>query len=111
MAWELETVMEDLGHQVCGTAASQAGAVEAARREAPDLILMDVNLGRGGNGIDAAEEIRRDRSVPIVFCTAYSDSPQIVARMEAAGAAEILGKPISVERLRTVLCRIAGAEA
>jgi CheY-like chemotaxis protein len=110
VAWELETLMEDLGHLVCGTAASQAGAIEAARRDAPDLILMDVNLGRGGNGIDAAEEIRRDLAVPIVFCTAYSDSPPLVARMEAVGAAEILGKPISTERLRTVLRRIVGTE-
>lgn len=49
-----------------------------------DLILMDVHLGRGVDGIDAAAEILRRRTVPVLFLSAYTDAAT-VERAERVG--------------------------
>lgn len=76
-------------------------AHETARRERPDLILMDIVMPRMDGG-DAAAQIRKDpvlAQIPIVFLTA------IVSRKEAApgeliGGFPFLSKPVSLEDLR-----------
>ncbi len=49
-------------------------AVELAAGDTqPDLILMDIMLGRGINGAEAAEQILAKRNIPIVFLSSHSD--------------------------------------
>jgi signal transduction histidine kinase len=45
-----------------------------AFEQKPDLILMDIMLDGRMNGIETAEEIKKDMDVPIVFLTAYADN-------------------------------------
>jgi CheY-like chemotaxis protein len=85
---------------------SEAEAVSLALESRPDLILMDVRLGRGGDGVDAARTIHAHFPVPIVFCSAYTDQPETLARMQEADAAGILSKPILPKVLGTLLSRI-----
>lgn len=44
----LADVLAEAGHAVCAVAATEAEAVAAERRERPDLMIVDANLGRGG---------------------------------------------------------------
>jgi CheY-like chemotaxis protein len=106
IAWHLGEMVERLGFQVCGSAMSEAEAVSLALESRPDLILMDVRLGRGGDGVDAARAIHTHFPVPVVFCSAYTDQPETLARMREAGAAGILSKPIMPKVLGTLLSRI-----
>jgi len=46
-----------------------------------DLIVMDVELGRGKDGIETAAEILRDRNIPIIFSTSHTDQ-ETIERME-----------------------------
>jgi PAS domain S-box-containing protein len=53
-------------------------AAAAVEREKIDLILMDIDLGRGEmDGTAAAERILRDREVPIVFCTSHAEKEMV----------------------------------
>jgi PAS domain S-box-containing protein len=45
----------------------------------PDIILMDIDLGRGINGIETAERILSRHEVPIVFITGLADQEQVRA--------------------------------
>ncbi len=47
-----------------------------------DLILMDINLGRGMDGTDAAQEILRRHEIPILFLSSHTE-PAIVEKTEA----------------------------
>jgi CheY-like chemotaxis protein len=106
IAWHLGEIVERLGFKVCGSAMSETEAVTLALESRPDLILMDVWLGRGGDGVDAARTIHRHFQVPIVFCSAYTDEPETLARMRGAGAAGILSKPIMPKVLGAMLSKI-----
>lgn len=64
-------------YNTVGIAASAKEAVEIAKEKHPDLILMDVNLGNGGDGVSAAGEIQKFADIPFIFLTAYADSATV----------------------------------
>jgi len=98
----LEEMIEDLGYMVCGKAISGPGAVKAAEDYEPDLILMDIRLAQGTDGIDAAIEIRARLGIPSLFMSAFSDQATM-ARVKHAQPAGFVGKPYDEQRLRAAL--------
>lgn len=65
------------------TATSGEKAVELSKREEQiELVLMDINLGRGMDGTEAARAILAERDLPIVFLSSHTE-PQIVEKTEA----------------------------
>jgi CheY-like chemotaxis protein len=103
LAMALTLMLEDWGHQVVGTADTEIGATVLVKDERPDLVVMDIRLGRRDNGLRAARLIRASSEVPIVFCTAYADSPPIKAQVAAIGNAHLVGKPVDEERFEWLL--------
>ena len=64
----LTEMLTELGNVVCAVERTEAGAVAAAARFQPDLMIVDANLS-DGNGISAVETILRDQFIPHVFVT------------------------------------------
>lgn len=69
---EIEACLQMWGYSSI-TAFSGEEAIETALNEEPDLILMDIILGGKINGIMAAEEIKKEIKVPILFLSAYNN--------------------------------------
>ena len=109
VALGISSLLEEMGHEVCGVAASVKEALELSRAHSPALVMMDVNLQEGGNGIDAAHELRRFEHPPLVlFLTSYVDSATR-RRMEEAEPFAIMQKPFDEVHLqRTVEQALAG---
>jgi len=95
----LKALFETAGsYVVVGEAATAAAAVEAARRRAPDVVLMDVRLG-DGNGIEACREIRSQRpQTRVVMLTSYPDEDAVLASVTAGASGYVL-KESDPERL------------
>jgi DNA-binding response OmpR family regulator len=84
-------------------------ALEMARAEHPDLMLLDVDMGSGPNGFDVCRELKSaddTKNIPIVMLTAH-DSESDRAVGFAAGAAQYLTKPFGplelIDTIRTIL--------
>lgn len=92
VALDLEGVLSDEGHVVVGIATDADEAVRLAEREKPDLVLMDVRLARGSDGIAAAISIRQRVGVPCVFLTAHADD-ETKARAAPARPVRWIAKP------------------
>lgn len=77
---DLMRTVEDAGHHVLGTATRGEAAVATFTRivaggTTPDLVLFDINLGRGMDGITAAQAIRAlHADVAIAFRSAHGDA-------------------------------------
>ena len=87
-------------------AATGDGAVDKARASLPDLIVMDLAMP-GGAGDEAIASLKADsltRDIPIIVLTAISRGV-VVDRAIAAGAAEIVHKPVTFKHLDLVLQR------
>jgi DNA-binding response OmpR family regulator len=95
----LETLEYNLtrqGYAVC-TATDGLAALEVARRERPDLILLDVLLPNL-DGFEVCRILRREMSVPILMLTARADEVDKVVGLEV-GADDYLTKPFSMREL------------
>jgi PAS domain S-box-containing protein len=73
--------LESAGYEVSVAATGVAAITKAAEKPGPDLILMDIELGKGIDGTEASERILAELNVPIIFLSTHSD-PEIVARTE-----------------------------
>jgi len=106
LAMALTLMLEDWGHQVIGTADTEAGALALVEVERPDAVLMDIRLGRKDSGLRAARQIRTGSDVPIVFCTAYADSAPVQAEVCSIENAHLVGKPVDEQQLELLLRRL-----
>ena len=71
----LADALEAMGCEVCAIEASETGAVAAAARYNPDLMIVDARL-RDGSGVSAVEEILRTGWVPHVFVSGETSTIQ-----------------------------------
>jgi DNA-binding NarL/FixJ family response regulator len=108
IAMELESILEQQGHEVVDAVATEADAIAAARLTRPDLVLMDVRLARGGDGVATAIRLRQELGIRSIFITAQSD--QVTrARAAAAEPAGFLGKPLSPDLLAKLIREAFGS--
>ena len=102
LALHLADTLDDLGYTVAGTATRGEEAIDLARRIHPHLILMDVGLAGDIDGITAAETIRDEHDVPVVFLTARADDDTL-QRATHADPSAFLVKPFKAPDLRCVI--------
>ncbi|MBP2301376.1 response regulator [Azospirillum picis] len=72
IALEQQFYLETAGYTVSGPATTAGEAVAIAGDEKPDLALVDVHLGQGSSGIDAARDLAAI-GVPSLFITSFRD--------------------------------------
>lgn len=99
VATVLEARLQFFGYFVCDIARSGPHAVRTAIEHHPDLVLMDILLEGDMNGIEAAELIRHQVDVPIVFITCLSDQGMLDRAIKANAYGYIL-KPYDNAELR-----------
>jgi light-regulated signal transduction histidine kinase (bacteriophytochrome) len=102
LALDLAETLDELGYTVAGMASRGDEAIELARRLNPQLILMDVRLEGDVDGITAAETIRDEHDVPVVFLTAHADDDTL-QRATRSDASAYLVKPFKPPDLRCVI--------
>ena len=97
------------GFRVCAEAGTAADAIDQARRERPDICLLDV--GMPGGGIEAARVITEDvPETTVVMLTVSRSDADLFAALRA-GAAGYLLKDTSPERLPHALRGVVNGEA
>ena len=105
----VELARDYLEHAGFGVATAVDGpaALDAVRRQRPDLVVLDLGLP-GLDGLDVTRELRREGSIPIVMLTARDDELDKLLGLEL-GADDYLTKPFSprelVARVKAVLRR------
>jgi diguanylate cyclase (GGDEF)-like protein/PAS domain S-box-containing protein len=74
VAMDIQSALRNLGHIIAGSAATGQEAIRLARVSRPDLVLMDIKLKGEMTGIQAADVIRTQENLPVVFLTAFTDT-------------------------------------
>lgn len=97
----VETLAYSLGRQgyKVSTATDGVAALEGARRERPDLVVLDIMLPRL-DGFEVCRILRKEMSMPILMLTARSDEVDKIVGLEV-GADDYLTKPFSMRELVT----------
>jgi DNA-binding response OmpR family regulator len=90
--------LEQVGQRV-STAASAEDALAMARRDRPDLVVLDIGLP-GMDGLDALRYFRTQVGVPVIFLTARRRERDEVLGLEL-GAEDYITKPFDMDVLLT----------
>jgi diguanylate cyclase (GGDEF)-like protein len=101
-ALDLATELRGLGYDVCGIVDTAEDAVTVAAQERPQVVLMDVRLADGGDGIEAAREVGLRQDAAIIFLTAHSDEATL-ARALVVSPAGYLIKPFRARELKVAI--------
>jgi PAS domain S-box-containing protein len=102
VAADLASKLGQLGYEVVGSAAEANEAVEMACSLKPHVVLMDIRLKGPVDGIEAAEAIRAQIDVPLIYLTAYSDAATL-ARAKLSGPFGYILKPFDERDLSTTI--------
>jgi two-component system, response regulator PdtaR len=104
-AMATKAMLKRLGHEVLASVSSGEAALEAFRRQRPDLVFMDIRLEGEMDGIETARLLRRDADVPVVFLTAFVDD-QTRCRAAETSPFAFLPKPLDEFDLHALMDRL-----
>jgi DNA-binding LytR/AlgR family response regulator len=102
IADEIAATIEDLGYVVAGKVLHGKDVLAEFIKTEPDLVLMDINLGKGPDGIQLAGEIKALRPVPLIFLTSYADK-HTVDRAKLVNPDGYVIKPFDEKDLQIVI--------
>ena len=95
----LVNLLDGTDVEIVAEASSGEAAVSLAMKHKPDVILLDIRMAPGNDGLKALEKIRNDApSVRCIMLTSF-DNPTYIARAVASGAHDYILKGCSREEL------------
>ncbi len=105
LAMVLERMIIKLNHSVADKKNTGKGAIETAETNQPDLILMDIQLEDGINGIEAMHKIRRNSDVPVIYITGNSGR-YYLEQARKTEYTDYLVKPIQMSDLKDSINKV-----
>lgn len=102
VAMDIKHRLENMGYIVPAITSSGEEAVEKASESNPDLVLMDIVLKGEMDGIDAAQQIKDNLDIPVVYLTAYSDE-RTLKRAKITGPFGYIIKPFEDRELHSAI--------
>lgn len=94
--------IERAGHEVVGVAEEESQAVELALSLKPDVIVMDIRLEDGTNGISAMKSIQQTLDIPAIYISGNSDS-KTFEEAEQTLMKAFLVKPVTQDEIAKAL--------
>lgn len=104
----LRSILEKEGYTIADEAADGQEAVDKFRQLSPDFITMDINMPKK-DGIEAVREIKAlDPKARIVMISSL-DEKELVVDAIKSGAKYYILKPVTEEKIREVMTKLATA--
>lgn len=100
ISMQLEDLVQSLGHEICGTAATRTQAQQVIAEKTPGLVLADIQLADGSSGLDAVDDILAIGSVPVIFITAY---PERLLTGDRPEPTYLVTKPFQEQTVRAAI--------
>lgn len=98
LSFVMGRIVEKLGYKVLAKALNGQEAIQKIKQYSPDIVLMDVSLDEGFDGIETGILLRTFTDVQIIYISGYSDKNNI-ARADKTDYVDYLVKPITQDDL------------
>jgi DNA-binding NarL/FixJ family response regulator len=106
----LRAILLAAGYDVVGEAASGEQAIAIAPDLAPDLVLLDIRLGQGMDGLETAAQLRTLNPGIRVLMVTLHDMPEYVRASLAAGAAGYVLKDASLSEIKAAVEQVLAGQ-
>ena len=107
----LRAVLVDSGYDVVGLAATGEEAVDLTAQLLPDVVLMDVRLGPGIDGLEATRQITAMGLQCRVLMLTLHDMPAYVREALTAGAAGYVLKDAAIGELKAAIAQVMAGQS
>ena len=107
IAANISLQLTNLGYEVSGIATRGEEALSHVKLNAPDIILMDINLKGSLDGIETVKAIQQKLDVPIIYLTANSDEVTFTSARSTRPYA-FISKPFSPIDLQRTIALVVG---
>lgn len=94
IAAAIQRYLKSSGYLVCGIAYEEEEAMEALRTCDPEIILLDIHLGKGQEGIAIGRHIHNHLHLPFIYLTAFADRGTL-EKAKATAPAGYVVKPFT----------------
>ena len=111
IAHDLEGAMRELGFDECDVAPNARQAHTLSMSEPPDVVVVDVCLEGGLEGIEVGRWLREIFAVPVVFVTSYNDDDTVERIHRRMPGAPVLPKPVYTQRLADAIAEASRNQA
>jgi CheY-like chemotaxis protein len=111
IAWVLESYLDDMGFSEITLSSTGEDAIAIAQHAPPGLLVSDINLGAGIDGVDAAIAISRAIKAPVLFVTAYADDAMRRRISVSLPVARLLSKPVQFAPFEAAVRRLLARPA
>ncbi len=81
-AMDIKQTITNLGYEVIGIAKSYENAIRKFEENIPDLVIMDICLNEGIDGIDTVKQLYKIKKIPVIYLTAFTDDVTIDRAIE-----------------------------
>jgi two-component system, cell cycle sensor histidine kinase and response regulator CckA len=98
----IEAALTELGYASLGPVARGEDAISRVKESRPDLVLMDINLAEGMDGIETARRIQSFSDVPVIYLTGHSED-SFLAEAGATFPYGYLIKPVTKRELTAAI--------
>jgi PAS domain S-box-containing protein len=102
IAMDIARTLENMGYRVVDTLSRGEDCLDRCRSNDVDVVLMDIKLQGEMDGIEAARTLSLERTLPVIFLTAYSNR-NIVSRVRDVHPYGYLIKPVNERDLRIAI--------
>lgn len=94
--------IKDIGHQLLGIFPDGYQAIEACKKNLPDVVLMDIHIQGEINGLETAQVIQREYNRPVIFLSSDKQENTLRSAIEIQSYGYLM-KPIYKTTLATAL--------
>ncbi|MCI0472480.1 MAG: ATP-binding protein [Ignavibacteria bacterium] len=102
IAEDLSARLRAIGYEITGTVPTGEEALKICETTFPDVILMDIMLGKGIDGIETQKIIKERYNIPVIYLTSYSDAVT-VSRAKMTEPYGYIIKPFDERELHTTI--------
>ncbi len=106
IALDLQSICQDIGFQVLGVAATATKALEKFSDTKPDILITDMELADGSEGVEVVKNLRKlHPDMAVIFITATT-VPDKLERIAACNPNRVLEKPFGFAELHNALSEV-----
>lgn len=102
VAAHIAVLVEELGHVIVNRCASGEAALRAVSEFEPALVLMDIVLQGGMDGIETAAQLCHNTDLPVIYLTSHSEET-LLQRAKVTEPYAYLIKPLQLDQLRVAI--------
>ncbi len=101
-AARMEMLLDEMGYELVGIYDTTADLLRLFKATSPDLVILDIELKQGGDGVELAASINEIRPTPIIFATSFGDKKTISRALQSDPYAYLV-KPIEKPSLQAAI--------